>query len=370
MKSNFKSAGVVLAAMVLTATLVAADKPDTNASSAKAPRLEDLLPDPVIAKGTGFEIKQSQLDELVGSLKARARATGQEIGPERLPLIQRDLLDHLIQVRVLNSKATDEQKAKARELADKNYEDFKKQAPTEEAWVLQLKSMGLTPERVHTRLTEEAVAQTAIRAKVTITDADLKKFYDENPSDFEQPEIARVCHILLYTQDPNTGAELSEEQKREKRKTIDSLLKRARDGEDFSKLARDFSEASTAKEKGGEIEIPRSDPKVPSQTVPPEFEAAAFSLKTNQVSDVVVSRVGYHLIKLLELTPPKRIELAKVSDRLKSVLENKQIEKILPEYYAQIKKENHVEILDEKLKALEDAAEATPLRPTRPTDSK
>ncbi|HWY77162.1 MAG TPA: peptidylprolyl isomerase [Verrucomicrobiae bacterium] len=376
MKSFPQFLTVVMAAALstLTAPRAAAATSDTNTAppeTSKHPRIEDFLPDPVIAKGTGFEIKQSQLDELVDSLKARARATGQEITPDRLPMLERELLDHLIQVRILNCKATDEQKAKAKELADQNLEKYKKLAPTEEAWIQQVKAMGLTPERVRARLTEEAIAQVAIRARVKVTDEDLKKYYDENPSQFERAETARVCHILLYTQDPNTGEEFSDEKKREKRKKIESLLKRARDGEDFTKLALDNSEATSVKEKGCEIEIPKSTFNTPP-VVPAEFEAAAFSLKTNQISDVVVSRVGYHIIKLLEKTPPRRVELANVSDDLKQVLENKEVEKILPTYYTQIKKENNVEILDEKLKALEAAADAAPRteRPDKSADGK
>jgi parvulin-like peptidyl-prolyl isomerase len=376
MKSFPQFLTVVMAAALstLTAPRAAAATSDTNTAppeTSKHPRIEDFLPDPVIAKGTGFEIKQSQLDELVDSLKARARATGQEITPDRLPMLERELLDHLIQVRILNCKATDEQKAKAKELADQNLEKYKKLAPTEEAWIQQVKAMGLTPERVRARLTEEAIAQVAIRARVKVTDEDLKKYYDENPSQFERAETARVCHILLYTQDPNTGEEFSDEKKREKRKKIESLLKRARDGEDFTKLALDNSEATSVKEKGCEIDIPKSTFNTPP-VVPAEFEAAAFSLKTNQISDVVVSRVGYHIIKLLEKTPPRRVELANVSDDLKQVLENKEVEKILPTYYTQIKKENNVEILDEKLKALEAAADAAPRteRPDKSADGK
>ena len=87
--------------------------------------------------------------------------------------------------------------------------------------------------------------------------------------------------------DQTTGAELPEDQKKAKRKLADDLLKRARAGEDFAKLAKEYSEDPGSKEKGGEY------PPFPRGQMVPEFEAAAFSLNTNQVSDVVTTSYGY-----------------------------------------------------------------------------
>ena len=108
----------------------------------------------------------------------------------------------------------------------------------------QLKSMGLTQEQFRAKMLEDAVAEAVLRRelKVNVSDADAKKFYDDNPAKFEQPEMVRASHILLMTIDPTTRAELSEAQKAAKHKQIEDLLKRARDGEDFAKLAKENSE--------------------------------------------------------------------------------------------------------------------------------
>src|SRR5260370_23096101 len=149
--------------------------------------------------------------------------------------------------------------------------------------------------------TEEAPGEGVLEGelKVNVTDADVKKFYDDNPAKFEQPEMVRASHILLGTKDQSSGTDLSDDQKKAKRKQIDDILKRARDGEDFAKLAKEYSEDPGSKDKGGEYTFPRGQ-------MVPEFEAAAFSLKTNQVSDVVTTQFGYHIIKLSEKLPPKK----------------------------------------------------------------
>jgi parvulin-like peptidyl-prolyl isomerase len=227
---------------------------------------------------------------------------------------------------------------------------IKKRAPSQEVLDRQLKSMGMTMDELRKRLVEETVAETVLFNKVTITDDQVKKFYDENPSQFEQPEQVRASHILIMTKDPKTGEQLSDDDKKAKRAQIEDLLKRARAGEDFAKLAKQYSEDPGSKDNGGEYTFPRGQ-------MMPEFEAAAFSLQTNQISDVVTTTYGYHIIKLSEKIPAHRIELAKVSNDIKDYLQKKELDKLMPQMYSQLKKEYHVEILDDDLKALEESGD-------------
>src|SRR4029077_13997828 len=127
-----------------------------------------------------------------------------------------------------------------------------------------------------------------------------KKFYDENPAKFEQPETVRASHILLSTKDSSTNTELTDDKKAAKKKQAEDLVKRARAGEDFAKLAKEFSDDPGSKDKGGEYTFPRGQ-------MVPEFEAAAFAMKTNQISDVVTTQFGYHIIKLIDKTPAHKI---------------------------------------------------------------
>jgi peptidyl-prolyl cis-trans isomerase C len=351
MKSSIKTFGVLLAAAVATATVVKADdKPPaaTNAPATKAPKIEDFLPDAVIAKGKGVEIKRSQLDDEMTRIKASVTASrGQEIPPAELPMIEVKMLDGLILGDILRGKATDEEKAKGKEEAEKRFETIKKNAPSQETLLLQLKSMGLTLDTLHRRLVEESTSQAVLRSKIKVTDEEVKKFYEDNPSKFEQPEMVRASHILLMTKDA-AGTPLSDDEKKAKKKQIEGILKRARDGEDFAKLAKEYSEDPGSKDNGGEYKFPRGQ-------MVSEFESAAFSMKTNQISEVITTQFGYHIIKLSEKIPAKKIDFAEASPSIKSYLENAELEKLLPKLGPQLKKEAGVEILDEKLKALDES---------------
>ena len=328
----------------------------TNAAPAKA---DDLFPDPVVAKGKGVEIRRSQLDEALITIKGNLAARGQSMAPSEVVALEKQILDRLIQIQILQARATEAEKAKGRELCEKRLAEMKSRASSEEAFNRQLKVVGLTPELLRLRLTEEAVGETVLTRElnVEITDAAIKKFYDDNPARFEQPEMVRASHILLSTRDSTTNAELSDEQRKAKRKQIEDILKRARDGEDFAKLAKEFSEDPGSKDKGGEYVFPRG-------RMVPEFEAAAFSLKTNQISDVVTTAFGYHIIKLSEKIPARKVELAKVADDIKQHLRTQEMQKQLPAFTEKLKQEAGVEIRDEKLKAKEEAKPA-PAEPAK-----
>ena len=90
---------------------------------------------------------------------------------------------------------------------------------------------------------------------VSASEDAAKKVSTDNPGRLDQPEMVRVSHILLITVDSLTGMELSPEQKAAKHKQMEGLLKRARAGEDFAELVRQYSEDRASKSRGGEYKF-------------------------------------------------------------------------------------------------------------------
>ena len=321
----------------------------------------------MIAKGKGFEIKRSQLDEEVFRLKGQVAARGRTVSPEEALALEKQVLDQLIQLALLRGRATDAEKAAAKEAADKRVEEAQTALGSQEAFNRRLKAEGLTREQLLNKWTEGVAAESAAKREmnVKVSDEDAKKYYESKPGNFEAPEMVRVSHILLSTTDPNDTnpdpsrkKELSEPEKKAKRKQAEDLLKRARDGEDFTKLAREFSEDPAVKQNNGEYKFSREDPFVP------EFKAAAFSLNTNQISDIVTTMFGYHIIKLWEKIPARtepfsgpdtkatlrRPDGQYVTATIKEILTNETLSKQFPDYIKKLRKEADVQILDDKLK--------------------
>jgi parvulin-like peptidyl-prolyl isomerase len=357
-----------LAAALLSApaSVVAATAGATNTSSAS--KLADLFGDPVVAKAKGVEIKRSELDKALVPIKANYTARGQNLGPDQTAMLEYQVLNEMVGVQLTLNKATDADKQKGREQFEKMLQRLKTDNKLtdeefEQKLATQLRVQAITRAQWEQQIMDKATVALILERelKVGLSDEDVKKYYDEHPARFEQPEQVRASHILIGTRDPNTNTELTEEQKKAKRKLAEDLLKRAKAGEDFAKLAKEYSDDPGSKDKGGEYTFPRGQ-------MVPEFEAAAFSLGTNQISDIIATQFGYHIIKLNEKIPAKKIELAKISEDLKEGLKQQEMQKLLPGYFEKLLQQANFEILDEKIKAASELK--PPIQPVLPETKK
>lgn len=342
--------GVLLLLAVALPLGAAAASPSTASTN-----LAELFGDPVIAKTkAGFEIKRSQLDDEVIRIKAQLSAQNRPVPADRMALLEQGVLEQLITLHLLNTRATAEDKATGKSLAEKRLAEAKEKLGSEELFNMRLKAENLTLDQLRDKWTQAAIAETVVRREIpaSVTDADVKKFYDDNPGRFEQAERVRASHILLSTRD-DKQKELSDGEKAAKRKKAEEVLKRAKAGEDFAALAKEFSEDPGSKDKGGEYTFGRG-------RMVPEFEAAAFSLNPNQISDIVTTQFGYHIIKLHEKLPAQKLGLTEVSKDVKEGLTQQAIQKQMPDYLKKVKAEAGLEILDERYKPRENAAASTP----------
>jgi peptidyl-prolyl cis-trans isomerase C len=351
------TAGCAVTLLAVPCARSASKAPTTNGPAAKpADAMTALFGDPVIVKGKGFEIKRSELDDLVTSIKSAAAARGQNIPPARVPQIEGELLNRLLLTQLLLQQATSADKSEGAQKTDLQLSNLVARVGSQEAFERQLKLVGMTMAELRTKTVQEITAWTVVLPRelnITVTEAEVKQFYTDNPADFERPETIHARHILLMTMDPVTRTPLSADQQKAKQKQADDLLKRIRGGADFAALAKQYSEDPGSKENGGEL------PDFPRGQMVPEFEAAAFSLTNNQVSDVVTSQYGYHIIKLLDKTPAKKMALtdklpvadATIADRVKEVLKQQKMEKLAPAYLDKLKAGADVQILDADLKA-------------------
>jgi peptidyl-prolyl cis-trans isomerase C len=304
----------------------------------------ELFPDPVVAKGTGFEIKRSELDDAYLNASVSLAASGQNIPDSDRSMVRSNLLQHLIALKLMAQKATPEDRAAVTKLVEKNIIDARNSASSPEIFDAQIKASGMTLEQVRSRAFDEQLFKRVLIHEttngITISDDSVKKFYDDNPSAFDVPEQVRVSHILILSFDPLTRRALSLEDKKAKEKLAKELFARAVAGEDFAKLVKEYSEAPSGKDNG-EYKFARNQ-----TTLPPEFEAAAFSLKTNQISEIVETRYGYEIIKLLERFPARHEAFAEVKGRIKTYLVDKEGESKALSFIEKAKADAHVAILE------------------------
>jgi len=148
------------------------------------------------------------------------------------------------------------------------------------------KPQYLVPERRSVRYALLDVNQ--LRQTLQVPEEALKLQYQNNIQQYQVPNQVHVQHILLKT----VGA--TDAVVEETRKKAEDVLKQARKGAKFDELAKKYSEDPGSKDKGGDLGFIRQ-----GQTVP-EFEKAAFSLAPGQISDLVKTQYGFHIIKVLE----------------------------------------------------------------------
>lgn len=186
------------------------------------------------------------------------------------------------------------------------------------------------------------------------TEAEAKKFYDDNPKRFSSPEQVRASHILIKPDQKDEAAKTAAKKK------IADLLKRARGGEDFAELAKQYSEDPGSKAKGGEYVFPRG------RMVKP-FEDAAFSLEVGQISDIVETTHGYHIIKLSEKMPAETTSFEEArEDIITNLGKQKKRRFWTTKLRTRLRSEAKVEWSEEEKARMDKAAKSAVIKPSRP----
>lgn len=159
---------------------------------------------------------------------------------------------------------------------------------------------GERVEIVYARFSHEAYLQ-----RVEVRPEDIEEYYELHLDEFSHPEEVRLRHILIKLE-PGAKEEVVEE----KRRALQEILEKVRKGEDFAALARAHSEDATAIRGGDLGYVKRGD-------LVPEVESAAFALKPGEVSDIVSSPFGLHILKAEDVRAARQDALDEVKERIR-----------------------------------------------------
>jgi len=127
-----------------------------------------------------------------------------------------------------------------------------------------------------------------VAAKIKVPRADVERYYNEHLGTYTTPEQIRASHILLKTEGKDDA---------EVKAKAEGVLKEAKAGADFAALAKKYSEDDSNAQQGGDLDYFSRGRMVP------EFETAAFNLQAGQISDLVKTQFGYHIIKVTDRKP-------------------------------------------------------------------
>jgi peptidyl-prolyl cis-trans isomerase D len=152
-----------------------------------------------------------------------------------------------------------------------------------------------------------------LRSQITITDDDLRQYYEQHKNEYTLPERVKAQHILFKTEGkPPEEVEKIKEKAR-------GVLERAKNGEDFGALAKQFSEDSSASNGGDLGDFGRGQ-------MVPEFERSAFSLGVGAISDLVQSQFGFHIIKVNSKQEARERPFEELKGAIRPIVETRKAE--------------------------------------------
>lgn len=264
--------------------------------------------DPVIAKAGDNVLKMSDLNRLISYYPADRQKYLQDNPAQKITLIKR-----MLEVRIIASLAK-------KERFDKNPEI--------------MEQLGyIVDDFISKEYLDKVLAK-----DVRVSDEDVKQYYEANKGKFKAPEQVRARHILVHV-----SSKATDEDRKKAKEKIRELRERLNKGEDFAKLASEYSDDPGTKRRGGD-----TDYFARGRMVKP-FEEAAFSLKPGEISDIVETKFGYHIIKVEDHKEARTMGFEEVKVTISDQLKNEQINSKAADFIRNACSKAGMEIFEDKI---------------------
>ncbi len=293
-----------------------------------------VLPD-IVARVNGESVTKAEFEAAVAAIEQQNRG---KVPPEQRDRIFRAVLDQLVGVKLLA------QEVKARKVSvpdadvDAQITAIRQQFPSEDVFNQALKAQQKTVDGLKADarrdLSISKLLQDALADKVAVTSEQAKKFYDENPDRFKQPEQVRASHILIGV--PQGADAVTKDAARTR---AEGLLKQVKAGKDFAALAKEHSQDPGSAVQGGDLGY------FPRGQMVGAFDEAAFTQAPGTISDLVETQFGFHIIKVVEKRAARTVPLEEVKPKLDEFLLNQNRQRETQVFVAGLKAKGKVEIL-------------------------
>ena len=261
----------------------------------------------------------------------------------RSPNLTEDFLKRL-RVQVVNEMINQEllyQASQKQEIVvgsedvNKEIGAFQKKFPNETQYREWLNKMQFTEEAFKAqfakRMTVRALVEKEIVSKINIKDKEAKAYFEKNPEKFKVDEVVRARHILI-----KLDKSADDKAKTAARKKLTDIKKLILSGEDFAELAKAHSQGPSGP-RGGDLGYFKR-----GQMVKP-FDEVAFKLAANEVSDIVETQFGYHLIKVVDHKLPESPKYDEAKDKTIKMMRNERIQKQVSDYIGKLREKATIE---------------------------
>jgi parvulin-like peptidyl-prolyl isomerase len=280
----------------------------------------------VAATVNGVEISRHRLQKsFEGYLEQRQINVAAIRSPDNYKAMKKEVLDILIGQELLWQDAVDKQIIASDAEVEQALEAIKSEYSDPDSFRRQLDNKGFTEaqfrEDLHHRLSVQRLVSSHISKGVTVTNSEVEDFFNSNTQMFLIPEQIHVRHILIKVdQQADDASRAAARTRIEKvRASVNAS------GDNFADLAKRYSEDSSAAD-GGDLGIS------PRGRFVPAFEQAAFSLRVSEVSPIVETQFGFHIIKLEDRQDQTLRPLDEVRPQIRAYLLQPRIQQAIQEY--------------------------------------
>ena len=249
-------------------------------------------------------------------------------------------LDAMIRLKIINQKAA----AQGIKLTDQDEKLVQERMKMEEVQK-DLKEFGVQEKDLE-KVVRESLISSKLANNITkdanVTNQELDQYIAKS---VDASKYYKVRHILFMTVDQSKGEEYSADKQKEILARANEVLKKVKAREDFSKLAKQYSEDLGSKSQGGTYEFFKGE-------AVPEFESAVMKLKPDETSELIKSVYGYHIIKLESAEKPTAQELDRVKKEYKDKLLDNKRTQVYEEAVSKWEKESKIEKNDSLINSI------------------
>jgi peptidyl-prolyl cis-trans isomerase SurA len=255
----------------------------------------------------------------------------------RAAALRREVLERLIDDELILQQATELKLTVTSEQVDASIDEIKRQNNIDDNQLRDaLRAQGMSMAAYRSDLKKQLlrfrVINIAVGSRVTISDEDVKSYYDRHMKSGASVQV-RASHIFISIPDNADAAVIAEKQEQAKK-----LLDRALAGEDFGKLARESSDDPATRAEGGDLGYFGKD------MLPKAIEEMVFAMKTGEIRGPVRADRGFHVIKLVDRKTKDPKPLDDVKDDVRMQLRQKEMERQTKSYLAELRKKTLVDI--------------------------
>jgi peptidyl-prolyl cis-trans isomerase C len=303
-----------------------------------------------VAKVNDAEIPRDVFNREFTQTIERYQRARHEVKPALYERLKDNIVRRLVDAEIISQQAKKMGVQISNEERESKWAEHKKRYGSEDAFKAFLERAGTSEEDVRRQFDSNLVREKVfakVSETVEVKPEEVKDFYDKNQSRYDEPEQVRASHILIRLP---PGA--SPEVKAEKKKRAEEVAKKAKKG-DFAALAKEYGEDPT-KDRGGDLGFFTTGRMVKA------FEEAVWKMKPGQVSGVVETQFGFHVIKKTEHKKARKKPFAEVKEQIERSLEARKRNTAIREALQKWKDESKIEIFVKGDEAIINAGRSTP----------